>query len=123
MWIVGFIRNFFVISKASGGFWPIFNLKSLNKFIRPVHFKMEGIHLLRDLIWKGDWFMNLDLKDAYVTVPIHSDDQKFLHFLWKGNRFQYRCLPFGLSSAPWAFTKFPKPVIKFLRMRGVRLIV
>ena len=102
---VGCVSNFFMISKASGGLRPVFNLKSLNKFIRPVHFKMEGIHLLRDLIGEGHWFMKLDPKDTYLTVQIHSDDQKFLHFLWKCNRFQYRSLPFGLSSASWAFTK------------------
>ena len=97
---MGFISNFFVIPNASGGFRPIFNLKALNNFIPTVHFKMEGIHLLKDSIREGDWFAKLDLKDAYLTVPVYSGDQKFLHFLWKGNRFQYRCLPFGLSSVP-----------------------
>ena len=83
---VGFISNFFVVPKASGGFRPIFNLKALNKFIRPVPFNMKGIHLLRDLIREGDWFTKLDGKDAYLTVPIHSGDQKILHFLGKGNK-------------------------------------
>ncbi len=37
--------------------------------------------------------------------------------------YQYTCLPFGLSSAPWAFTKLLKPVVAYLRKRGIRLII
>ena len=37
--------------------------------------------------------------------------------------YQFTCLPFGLSCAPWAFTKVLKPVAAFLRIVGVRLIV
>jgi hypothetical protein len=33
---------------------PVINLKSLNKFVHTEHFKMEGIHVLRDLLRAGD---------------------------------------------------------------------
>ena len=38
-------------------------------------------------------------------------------------RYQFTCLPFGPSCAPWAFTKVLKPVSAFLRSVGVRIIV
>ena len=65
----------------------------------------------------------LDLKDAYFTVPINQEHQKFLRFVVDQVRYQFTCLPFGLSCAPWAFTKVVKPVAAFLRSLGVRLIV
>ena len=34
------------------------------------HFKMEGIHMLRDLLRKGDFMVKIDLKGAYFTVPV-----------------------------------------------------
>ena len=40
---------------------------SLNKFIAPHHFKMEGIHTPKDLPKKGDWMTKIDLKDAYFA--------------------------------------------------------
>ncbi|KZS04664.1 Uncharacterized protein APZ42_032312, partial [Daphnia magna] len=41
-----------------------------------------------------------------------------------GNAFsEFTCLPFGLASAPWAFTKVLKPVVSFLRGKGIKLIV
>lgn len=65
----------------------------------------------------------LDLKDAYFTIPIHSEDQSFLQFKWKNTPFQFICLPFGLSSAPWVFTKLLKPVVAYWRQQGIRLII
>ncbi|KAI9554940.1 reverse transcriptase [Daphnia sinensis] len=47
----------------------------------------------------------------------------FLHFKIGCQVYQFSCLPFGLSSAPWAFTKILKPVVAFLRGKGFKLIV
>ena len=38
-----------------------------------------------------------------------------------GVTYEYQCLPFGLSSAPGAFTKLVKPVIAILRISGIRV--
>lgn len=120
---LGFVSSMFIISKASGGFRPIINLRRLNQFLIFRHFKMENINTLRHLIVKGDWMANLDLKDAYLTVPVYEDHQKYLQFLWEGKIYQFVCLPFGLASAPWAFTKLLKPVVAFLRSLVCRLVI
>ena len=39
-------------------------------WVRPQHFKVEGIHMLREIVAQDDWLAKLDLKDAYFTVPI-----------------------------------------------------
>src|SRR5690606_36165993 len=39
------------------------------------------------------------------------------------NRFyRFRALPFGLSSAPWIFTKLVRQVVRLCRSRGIRLM-
>jgi hypothetical protein len=118
-----FVSGIFVIPKSSGGFRPIINLKSLNKFVEHLHFKMEGVSVLRGMVRKGDFFTKIDLQDAYLTIPIHPDHAKFLQFIWNGALFQFTCLCFGLSSAPWSFTKILKPLVAFLRKKGIRIIV
>ncbi len=37
--------------------------------------------------------------------------------------YQFRYLAFGLSSAPWIFTKILKPIVNFLRRQDLRLII
>ena len=49
--------------------------------------------------------------------------KKFLRFAIENRHFQFTCLHFGLSSAPWVFTKTLKPVIARLRELGVRLVI
>lgn len=65
----------------------------------------------------------IDLKDAYLTVPIHREDRRFLRFSWKGERLQFTSLPFGLATAPRTFTKLLKPVAEHLRRQGLRVII
>jgi len=94
-----YITQIFLVEKKGGGQRPVINLKGLNSFVKMEHFKMEGLHILPDLIQQGDWMIKLDLKDAYLQVPIHKDNQHLLQFKWEQKTYQFVCLPFGLTSA------------------------
>ena len=74
-----FISQIFLVEKKDGGQRPVINLKGLNQFVRVEHFKMEGLHLLPDLLQSGDWMVKMDLKDAYLQVPINPGHQPFSH--------------------------------------------
>lgn len=52
------------------------------------------------------------------TVPVDSNYQKYLRFIWKSQLFQFTCLPNGLSSGPRVFTKLTKPLFSHLRKKG-----
>ena len=119
---VGFVSQLFLVPKKDGGFCPVVNLKALNKYILEEHFKMEGFHMVRDLVRQGDWLAKIDLKDAYFLILVHPFYQKFLQFTWKESLYQFQCLPFGLSCAPRVFTKVMKPVVAFLKEREIKLI-
>ena len=65
--------------------WGETTLKGLNSFVEAVHFKMEGIHMLRDTLKPGNWMTKVDLKDAYfdsngtqpeapATISMERDD-------------------------------------------------
>ena len=85
-----------MVPKKEGQMWPVLNLKPLNKFIYHRHFKKEGMHIVRDLLQRGDWMTIIDIKNAYFVIPIHPQYQKFLRFQWIGKCFQFMCLPFGV---------------------------
>ena len=118
----GFYSNLFLVPKKDGGQRPVINLKALNNFVQTQHFKMEGIHTLKELINQDDWLTKVDLKDVYFAIPIHRSHHQYLRFIFQGKCYQFQCLPFGLSSAPWVFTKTLKPALALLREMGVRLI-
>ena len=84
---------------------------------------MEGFHMVRDLVRQGDWLAKIDLKDANFLISVHPCHQKFLQFTWKKSLYQFQCLPFELSCAPRVFTKVMKPIVAFLRERGIKLII
>ena len=56
-----------------------------------------------------------DIKDAYYSVPIHEEDQKFFRFSFQGKLYQYSALPNGFSPGPRKFTKLLKPPLAQLR--------
>ena len=59
------------VPNMDGGQRPVINLKDLNTFIDYKHLKMEGLHLLREILEQGDNLCKLDLKDAYFCVPLN----------------------------------------------------
>jgi len=84
---------------------------------------MEGSEMIKDLLRKEDWMCTLDLKDAYLSVAIVQEHQRFLRFMRSGNIIEFTCLPFGLGSAPRTFTKLLRPVMAYLQKQGQRSII
>lgn len=114
-----YLSSYFIIKKSNGKNRFILNLKSLNKFIITEHFKIEDLRTTLKLISQDCYMANLDLKDAYFLVAIHNDYKKYLRFRWENKYYEFNVLPFGLSTAPFVFTKLLKPVMSLLRSLGL----
>ena len=79
---MGFTSTFFLAPKKSGELATyihvcIINLRPLNAYIRPKHFRMETLCTVLQTLPQGWWATSLDLKDAYLHVPIHANHQMF----------------------------------------------
>ena len=90
---------------------------------------MKVCILLEIIIFSEDYFVfSFDLKSGYHHVDIFPDHRRFLAFSWHfgTNRvryFQFTVLPFGLSSAPFIFTKLIKPLEAFWRLQGIPIAI
>ena len=120
---ISFMSTFFLTTKKSGEWRPILNLKPLNAFIKPKNFRMETLAAVLRELHAGWWGATLDLKDAYLHVPVKLSDRKWLGFCIGGQTYRYRVLPFGLSTAPRTFTRVVKVVAEYLRQRGIFVYV
>ena len=118
-----FLSNLFLVHKSDEGKRPVIHLKNLNSFIPYQHFKMEGLHLMKDLLQEGDYMRKINLCDAYFTIPINQKYRKYLMFKWEGTLYEFLCLCFGLGPAPLIFTKLMKVPISLLRRLNSRLII
>jgi len=122
--LVHLVNPLFVVPKSGGGWRPIIDLRHLNQFLSPPHFKMEGLYMVPSIVQRDSFLVKIDLKDAYLTVPVAEDFQSLLAFQDNQGEFlQFQTLPFGLSTAPYTFTKLTKPAIRFLRQVGIQIIV
>jgi len=119
----GFYARVFLVPKKGGKFRPVFNLKPLNAHVIKRQFKMATVRSVANAIRPGDFAVSLDLKDAYLHVPILPSHRRFLKFIFKGQTYHFTVLPFGLSSAPRTFTKLTRVIVIYCRSLGVRLIL
>lgn len=106
-----FISNYFLVPKPGNKSRFILNLKELNKFIRTDHFKLEDLRSVCKLLDYGMFMSTVDPKDAYFLIPVHKSSRKYLRFIFKDIIYEFTCLPFGLSTSPFIFTKLMKPVV------------
>ena len=60
---------------------------------------------------------SIDLKDAYYSIPIAEEHQKYLKFIWRDQLYAFTSLPMGLTSGPRIFTKVLKPIFSYLRSK------
>ena len=106
----GFYSHLFVVPKATGGFRPVIDLSFLNRHVITTKFRMETVQTVLAAVHHLDWMVSVDLKDAYLQIPIHPQSRRFLRFSWEGRTLQFRALCFGLSTAPQVFTRIMAPI-------------
>lgn len=119
-----FISSTFLAPKSNGGKRFILNLKSLNRFIPKIHFKMEDSRTACKLV-QSKWYMStIDMKEAYLLIPVAKQFRKYLRFHYNAQNsnetitYEFNALPYGLAIAPRCFTKIVREVVGFLRSRG-----
>ena len=118
----GYYGCLFVVWKAVGSWRPVIDLSHLNRFVQPTRFKMETNQSVLHAVRRNDWLFSIDLKDAYLQVPVHPDNRRYLWFVVDGQVYQFKALCFGLSTAPQVFTGVMASVSVIVHVMGVRIL-
>ena len=109
--------------KSDGSHRTILNLKNLNESITCVHFKMESLKHVKQLIKPGVWMGSIDLRDAYYSVRVNPPFQRYFTCYWKGCCYEFLRMPYGYAQAPLLFTKLLKQPFGFLRKHGYASVI
>ena len=118
---LGFYNRLFLVPKPNNKWRPILDLSNLNTFPKAEKFKMETPETIRTSLKTGEWVTSIDFKDAYFHIPIQPMSRKYLRFHVQGQTYQFRALPFGLSTAPLEFTVVTKEVKLMALQKGIRI--
>ncbi len=118
----GFFSRYFLVPKRDGGLRPILDLRRLNLSLYKGKFKMLTMRTIMSQVQEGDWFVTIDLKDAYFHIQVVHRHRRFLRFAFGGKAYQYKVLPFGLALAPRTFTKCMDAALAPLRLQGIRVL-
>lgn len=67
----------FLVPKPSGDWRMIINQRFLNNFIKRKRIHMETIRSVAAILRQGDFMATLDLKEAYLHVPVFQTHRRF----------------------------------------------
>ena len=117
-----FLSNIFPVPKKSlNEYRIILDLSKLNKFVKKISFKMDSLDYIISMIRPGDFFISIDISDAYYSVAMNILSTPYLTFKFLNILYQFMCLPQGLTSAPRIFTRILRVVMSFLRAQSFRI--
>jgi len=83
-------------------------------------FKLEHAEMAARLMRQGDFMFTLDMKAGYHQIPVNAWWRKFLCFEWEELVYSWQVLPFGLSTAPRAYSKLTRALLTMWRRDGIR---
>ena len=118
---LGFFNRLFLVPKPNNKWRPILDLSKLNLFLKTEKFKMETPETIRTSLQQGEWVTLIDFRDAYFHIPIQEQSRKYLRFHVQGQTYQFRALPFRLSTAPLEFTVIAKELKLMAIHKGIRI--
>lgn len=97
--------NLVIVQKPTGKLRICVDLRDLNKSLithtYPLPHTDEVFLKLKDC----SVFSVIDLKHAFLQVPLHPDSRQYTAFVTHDGLFQYKRIPMGLASAPCSFQR------------------
>jgi len=115
-----------VAENSSGKKRFILDLTYVNDFLYKDKIRFDDWKCFENYL-KGDqgFLFKFDLKSGYYHIDIFEPHQTYLGFSWnfegKTRYFIFSVLPFGLSTAPFIFTKTVRPLIKYWRSLAIKI--
>ena len=105
----------------------ILDLREVNKYVFKEKIKFDDWRTMEQYLAQDGFAFTFDITQGYHHVDVHPDFYEYLGFHWhfegEVRYFVFVVLPFGLTSAPFVFTKIVRCLVKFWRGQGIKICV
>uniref|UniRef100_A0A0N5BCJ0 RNA-directed DNA polymerase n=1 Tax=Strongyloides papillosus TaxID=174720 RepID=A0A0N5BCJ0_STREA len=78
---------------------------SVNKCVEPLSYGIPDLPSLLNDLYQAEWYTHLDLKSAFLQVPISKRLQDIMVLSTQHGHYQFKKLPFGYINAPLIMQK------------------
>ena len=72
---------------------------------------------------RGALMAKVDIRNAYIVIPVHPDDRWLMGMLWWKNLYIDTAFPFGLRSAPKLFSALADAMEWIAKNNGISFII
>ena len=104
----GFKTPIFLVNKKNGKMRPVMNFKdTLNRVLKdPDPYPMPSTDKTFATFTPGNsFFSSFDLTKGYWQIEIAEEDRHKTSFFWNGQNYQFKRLPFGMTSSGNTFSR------------------
>lgn len=99
------------VPKKDGSFRLCMDFRKLNAVVKPYVYPLPRIDDIFDTLEGARYFTAIDLAKGFWQIPLDEESKQKASFTTIYGQYQYRRLPFGLTSAPSAFQKMMNTVL------------
>ena len=93
--------------------------RNLNDHLQYDYFRYSCVDDAVEASFPGCFYGKLDLSNCFLSFPLHPSVRKYFCFRFEGVLYQFRSMPFGLSTAPRVCTQLLSVVQFALAEQGI----
>lgn len=94
-----FVSPLIVVRKRDNSIRLCLDARKINQLTNPQFEAPQNIDSLLGKIGNNTIFTKLDLKNSFWLIPLSEESRKYTGFSIDGNTFQFKVVPFGLSTS------------------------
>lgn len=100
------------VEKKNGNMRTCIDLRPINRVLPEWEWPLPKIRDFRHRLALFSWFSRYDLKDAFFRIEVAPNSRPLLAFHSHRGNFQFKRMPFGVSSGPSQFQRFIEWVLR-----------
>jgi transposase InsO family protein len=101
-----------IVAKKDGDIRMCVDYRKLNAVTKRAVYPIPATQQLLDCLSGSQYFSTLDLSQGYHQIPVAEDDIPKTAFATRKGQFEYKRMPFGLTTAPATFQRLMHIVLK-----------